>query len=87
MNVRSALALFFAFCLLSLSVGAATLSGKVIGISDGDTIDVLDSSNTTHRIRLAGIDAPEKAQPFGSGQKNIFLIPCSVSMSKYTAGR
>ncbi len=54
--------------LISLStakVFAGTLNGKVIGISDGDTIDVLDSSKTTHRIRLAGIDAPEKAQPFG----------------------
>lgn len=47
----------------------ATLSGKVIGISDGDTIDVLDSSKITHRIRLAGIDAPEKAQPFGQRSK------------------
>lgn len=51
------------------SVSASTLAGKVIGISDGDTIDVLDSSKTTHRIRLAGIDAPEKAQPFGQRSK------------------
>ena len=56
-------------CFLSLSVGAATLTGKVIGISDGDTVDVMDSSKTTHRIRLAGIDAPEKAQPFGQRSK------------------
>ncbi len=55
--------------LLSLSVGAATLTGKIIGISDGDTVDVLDSSKTIHRIRLAGIDAPEKAQPFGKRSK------------------
>ena len=69
MNVRSALALLVVFCVLSFNVDAATLSGKVVGISDGDTIDVLDSSKTTHRIRLAGIDAPEKAQPFGQRSK------------------
>lgn len=48
---------------------ATTLTGKVIGVLDGDTIDVLDSSKTQHRIRLAGIDAPEKAQPFGQRSK------------------
>jgi endonuclease YncB( thermonuclease family) len=48
---------------------ATVLVGKVIGILDGDTIDVLDSSKVTHRIRLTGIDAPEKAQAFGQRSK------------------
>jgi endonuclease YncB( thermonuclease family) len=39
--------------------------GKVIAILDGDTFDILDSNKKTHRIRLHGIDAPEKGQPFG----------------------
>jgi micrococcal nuclease len=69
LTIHIASALLVACCFLSISVGAATLTGKVIGISDGDTIDVLDSSKTTHRIRLAGIDAPEKAQPFGQRSK------------------
>jgi len=38
----------------------------VVGVQDGDTITVLDSSNENHRIRLQGIDAPEKGQAFGS---------------------
>jgi len=38
------------------------LLGRVV--SDGDTIDVPDDAKTTNRIRLAGIDAPEPAQPF-----------------------
>lgn len=50
-------------------VVAATLTGKVIGVLDGDTIDVLDSTKHPQRIRLAGIDAPEKAQPFGQRSK------------------
>jgi len=41
----------------------------VVGVTDGDTITVLDSTNGQHKVRLAGIDAPEKAQPFGSRSK------------------
>jgi endonuclease YncB( thermonuclease family) len=37
-----------------------------VTIVDGDTIDVLDSDKNTHRIRLAGIDAPERRQAFGA---------------------
>ncbi|MDP2152228.1 MAG: thermonuclease family protein [Methylotenera sp.] len=46
-----------------------TINGRVVGISDGDTLTVLDASNTQFKIRLAAIDAPEKAQPFGQHGK------------------
>lgn len=46
-----------------------TLIGRVVRIADGDTITVLDSSNTQHRIRLGGIDAPESKQDFGTQSK------------------
>ena len=39
--------------------------GKVIKITDGDTVHVLDAEMTTHKIRLAGIDAPERGQSYG----------------------
>jgi endonuclease YncB( thermonuclease family) len=48
---------------------ADTLNGRVVGISDGDTVTVLDASNTQFKIRLMGIDAPEKNQPFGQKSK------------------
>lgn len=51
------------------SQGCQTYAGKTVGISDGDTITVLDESKTQHRIRLRGIDAPEKAQSFGDKSK------------------
>ena len=47
------------------SAEAHSLVASVVGIADGDTITVLDSNRLQHRVRLAGIDAPEKAQPFG----------------------
>ena len=43
-------------------------TGKVVGISDGDTIKVLQNSKQV-KIRLHGIDTPEKAQPFGKKAK------------------
>ena len=48
---------------------ADTLTGRVVGVADGDTITVLDASRQQHKIRLQGIDAPEKAQPFGQRSK------------------
>lgn len=54
-----------AFAFLAASAQADTLSGRVVAISDGDTLTVLDDSKTQHKIRLSGIDSPEKGQPFG----------------------
>ncbi len=48
---------------------AETILGWVVGVSDGDTITVLDSQRRQHKIRLAGIDAPESKQSFGQASK------------------
>lgn len=48
---------------------AGTILGRVLGISDGDTVTVLDADRTQHKIRLAGIDAPERRMPFGQRAK------------------
>jgi endonuclease YncB( thermonuclease family) len=63
-------ALFFSLLvLLAGPCWSETLFGAVIGVSDGDTITVLDSANLQHKIRLSGIDAPEKHQPFSARSK------------------
>ncbi|MDO8312301.1 MAG: thermonuclease family protein [Sideroxyarcus sp.] len=47
----------------------ADMTGKVVAVADGDTITVLDGAKTQHKIRLAGIDAPESKQAFGQASK------------------
>jgi len=47
-----------------------SLVGQVVTIADGDTLTVLDPAHVQHKIRLAGIDAPEKAQAFGTQARN-----------------
>jgi len=61
-------AIALVLCLV-LQVQADTLLGRVVSVADGDTITVLDDTNTQHKIRLTGIDAPEKRQAFGNVSK------------------
>jgi endonuclease YncB( thermonuclease family) len=51
------------------STSADTISGLVVGVSDGDTITLLDAQRMQHKVRLSGIDAPEKQQAFGNRSK------------------
>jgi endonuclease YncB( thermonuclease family) len=48
---------------------AIDLSGHVVRVADGDTITILDSSNTQHKIRFHGIDTPERGQPYGNAAR------------------
>lgn len=59
----------FGFLLVSCIAIADTYTGRVVGVADGDTVTVLDSTNTQHKVRLSGIDAPEKKQAFGQISK------------------
>ncbi len=49
----------------AVAASADTLTGKVVKITDGDTLYVLDANYKEHKIRLAGIDAPERKQAYG----------------------
>ncbi len=62
------LPLFFSFALLTSQTLAADFTGRVVGVSDGDTITVLHNGKG-ERIRLHGIDSPEKRQAFGNRAK------------------
>jgi len=69
---KTFLAFVLSAALLVAGTGAQAevLRGKVVGVSDGDTVTLLGPGLTEHKIRLAHIDAPEKGQPFGSASKN-----------------
>ena len=62
--------LIILIALFSLSAQAEIIRGKVIKIADGDTLTLLTDSDKKIRIRLAGIDTPERKQPFGNTAKN-----------------
>lgn len=84
---RAWLALLFSLAVTSSSLQAETLFGQVIGVSDGDTLTVLDAGKESYRVRLAGIDAPEKKQPFGDRSKQalrglVFGKPVEVEWHK-----
>jgi endonuclease YncB( thermonuclease family) len=64
-SISMRLILLFLFSLPAF----ADVSGVVVGVSDGDTVTILDAEKTQHKVRVAGIDAPEKAQPFGQRAK------------------
>ena len=75
------------FCLAAVADAQTFLTGRVVGIADGDTITVLDASKTQHRIRVAGIDAPERGQPFGQSAKEslsalVYNQPVRVESNK-----
>jgi micrococcal nuclease len=51
------------------SASAAEYPARVVGVTDGDTLTVLTAQKTQVKIRLAGIDAPESGQDFGTRAK------------------
>jgi micrococcal nuclease len=59
------------------------LVGKVIGIKDGDTVEVIDNLNKTTVLRLAEVDCPEKKQPFGTRAKQFTSNAIYLKTVKY----
>ena len=57
--------LFLVFMALTTAASAETLAGKVVGITDGDTLTLL-VGRTQHKIRLAEIYTPERGQDWGT---------------------
>ena len=64
--------LLIALCLLPGQVYAASFTGKLVKVLDGDTVEVMHNGKA-ERIRLAQIDCPEKNQPFGQAAKEYVL--------------
>jgi endonuclease YncB( thermonuclease family) len=72
--------LFFLACFSSLAISDnLNCPCKVVKVTGGDTVNVLDQTKTRYKIRLGGIDAPEKKQAFGRKSTD--------NLAKYVAGQ
>jgi endonuclease YncB( thermonuclease family) len=58
-----------AFAAAAALAHAHEIDGRVVAVQDGDTVTILDAAQVQRRIRIAGIDAPEKGQAFGEAAK------------------
>ena len=59
----------FAGAVFSGAMAAQAVTGRVVGVSGGDTITLRDADKHQHKVRLAGIDAPKSGQAFGRKSK------------------
>jgi endonuclease YncB( thermonuclease family) len=66
---RTHLGILFLLLLVGTPAAAETLSGRVVGITDGDTLTLLTVDRVQVKVRLAEIDAPEAHQPYGQRAK------------------
>ncbi|EGK70653.1 hypothetical protein METUNv1_03123 [Methyloversatilis universalis FAM5] len=53
-----------AIAVISLGTQGAELVGRVVAVADGDTLTLLDADRRQYKVRLQGIDAPEKGQDY-----------------------
>jgi len=63
LNITGFILAFLLLLICETSV-AQTLTGRVVGITDGDTFRLLTSDSKELKIRVAEIDAPERGQPY-----------------------
>ena len=66
---HASLTILALWLLATSAVNAADFSGQVVRVLDGDTLEVLHN-NHAERIRLSGIDCPEKGQAYGQKAKH-----------------
>lgn len=67
--MRKALTTTLIALLATISLQATTLTGRVVRVADGDTLTLLTTDNAQHKVRLHGIDAPEKKQAYGDASR------------------
>jgi micrococcal nuclease len=77
--LKSLIVLAFMLCALPVTAtqppaekaSDGEITGKVVSIADGDTLTILTAEKKQVKIRLNGIDAPERGQAFGTKSKEM----------------
>jgi len=69
MDIKSGILALMLFLLPQAEL--KTKNGEVISVKDGDTLILKDNRDNLYKVRLADIDAPEIAQPFGRPAKRL----------------
>ena len=74
--------------LVATVANAGSIDGRVVAVTNGDTVTVLDAHKKQYRVRLADIEAPDKTQPYGDRSKQhlsdlVLDKPVSVEWQKY----
>jgi len=77
--------------LISIHLGSATIKGKVVKVTDGDSITLLTEGNKQVKIRLNGVDCPERGQDFGTKATNFtrdlcagkYVVVDSIGIDRY----
>ena len=70
------LALLVPLLALGHAASAETIEGKVVAVSDGDSLTIVGKDAKRRRVRLAEIDAPERKQPFGAESRKSLAAIC-----------
>ncbi|UIR54765.1 thermonuclease family protein [Sphingobacterium sp. SRCM116780] len=80
--IKISIKYFLSFLILFLPIicFCGIIKGKVVRVSDGDTITILDSTNTQIRVRFYGIDCPEKGQDFANVARQFTSDLCFSKM-------
>ncbi len=68
--------LLFISCNPPAEKNEEVLRGKVVSVADGDTVTILTENDEQIRIRLYGIDAPEKGQDFSNKSRQFLNDLC-----------
>lgn len=86
MHFKNFLSLLFLFCILhfSLKLKAQIVQGKAIYISDGDTFRFITSENLKLKIKIEGVDCPERRQPFGLEAKDFVMDKSCIKKLPFT---
>ena len=76
--------IFLLTLILLLATPSWAWEGKVVKITDGDTITVLRDDHEQVKIRLYGVDCPEKKQAFGSVAKDVATELAALAVVEVT---